>query len=89
MQKSGEKNRTKEVSNSEKALESGLKALQVPTSDSSRCQLEEEFLRKVVEKVISVSQIKCKRKKKLVKLWHKPKPGESQVAPQGVPKNKG
>ena len=44
-------------------------------SQTMRCQLERQFLQTVVERVISISQIRCRRKKKLVKLWIKPKPG--------------
>ena len=30
----------------------------------------------MVERVLHVTQVNCRRKKKLVKIWHKPKPGE-------------
>merc|ERR1719430_2869361 len=43
-------------------------------SKSGQCSYEETFLQSVVEKVFSVSQLKCRRKKKLVRLWHKPTP---------------
>lgn len=40
----------------------------------TRCKEEHRFLKSIVEKVFSVSQLKCRRKKKLVRLWHKPTP---------------
>ena len=70
---------------SEPALPSNLTVLQVPSLTSSsmsqtmRCQLERQFLQTVVERVISISQIRCRRKKKLVKLWIKPKPGNNDA----------
>jgi len=71
---------TKKSAASQPALPSNLTVLQVPSLTSStlsqteRCELERQFLQTVVERVISISQIRCRRKKKLVKLWHKPKP---------------
>ena len=45
-------------------------------STSSRCELERSLVTGMVERVLHVTQVNCRRKKKLVKIWHKPKPGE-------------
>ena len=43
-----------------------------------RCELERALVTGMVERVLHVTQVSCRRKKKLVKIWHKPKPGEQQ-----------
>ena len=40
--------------------------------------MERDLLTSMVENVLHVSQVNCRRKKKLIKIWHKPKPGENQ-----------
>lgn len=55
---------------------------------TDKCREEELFLHEIVDKVFSVSQLKCRRKKKLVRLWHKPTPeplhavDRSSIAPR-------
>ena len=43
--------------------------------NETRCNMERVFLTSMVENVLHVSQVNCRRKRKLVKIWHKPKPG--------------
>ena len=45
--------------------------------NDTRCDMERELLTSMVENVLHVSQVNCRRKKKLIKIWHKPKPGEN------------
>ena len=42
--------------------------------------MEKVFLTSMVDKVLHVSQVNCRRKKKLVKVWHTPKPGDDDDA---------
>ena len=43
--------------------------------NDTRCDMERTLLTSMVENVLHVSQVNCRRKKKLIKIWHKPKPG--------------
>ena len=56
--------------------------LPADTEDNeTRCGMERDLLTSMVENVLHVSQVNCRRKKKLIKIWHKPKPGESSGQP--------
>ena len=44
-------------------------------SNETRCAMERVLLTSMVQNVLHVSQVNCRRKKKLIKIWHKPKPG--------------
>ena len=46
------------------------------SDNDTRCEMEKEFITSMVENVLHVSQVNCRRKKKLIKIWHKPKPGD-------------
>ena len=49
--------------------------------NNTRCGMERDLLTSMVENVLHVSQVNCRRKKKLIKIWHKPRPGENQRQP--------
>ena len=72
LQASGSRNSTK------RSKEVPKNAANSSSSNSQKCHSETEFLKEVVRKIIKTAHITCRRKKKLVKIWHKPRPGKAE-----------